>query len=587
MDNPLYAQTVTIGGDATTYNAPKVLGIRIHADQSFDLQYTFVKSDLTTAFDIASSNSEIYVTAYKNVSYTPVLLASGVNTDSGSGTTDRVTFTVPAEAIPNDIANFPIRNPGNAVFYAIITDGAGKKIEVVAEVNIFDTEYSLTGDAAPSAQTIVPVKNDLGSVISSNLTTPPTPTLNNAYIVGASATGDWSGQDNDLAIGTGSAWVFLTPLEGNFVYDENQSVQIIFDGSTWASLAGSPFTDADPLIKNAADATKLIGFDASAITTATERTIIMPDADVDLTPSTGDFASAAQGATADSALQDIVEDTTPQLGGFLDAQNNRISSLLGIGAKTATVLDIATGAITQTQMIHNVGTEAAAAADDLDLIVPATGQTEIYITMNDAAEVPTIKHATGTNTFLLPSDTDILMVMNTFYHFHHDGTNWKLVGSAASGSGGGGTISMAVYQDQKSSGTAGGSSVTGVQTRTINTEVSDVDSIATLSANAITPIAGRYLVMATAPANRSNDHRIYLHDGTSNVLSGTNGYNGGAYIVQTSSTIWGYITTAGSTAYTINHEIFRVQATDGLGIAVTDGNSEIYTNVTLIRLGDQ
>ena len=282
MDNPLYPATMTIGGTSTTYNAPKVLGVRIHADQSFDLQYTFVKSDGTTAFDIAGTTSTLSVSAYKNVEFTPVVLVSGVLSDSGSGTTDRVTFTVPADAIPEEIAAFPLRTPGNAVFFAIIADGSGKKIEVVAEVNIFDTDYALTGEANPSAQTIVPVKNDLGSVESSNLTTPPTPTLNTAYIVGASATGDWAGQDNDLAIGSGTAWVFLTPLEGNFVYDKNQTAQTIFDGTVWASLAGSPFADADPLIKNSADASKLIGFDASGITTGTERTITMPDADVDL-----------------------------------------------------------------------------------------------------------------------------------------------------------------------------------------------------------------------------------------------------------------------------------------------------------------
>jgi len=287
MDNPLYPATMTIGGTSTTYNAPKVLGVRIHADQSFDLQYTFVKSDGTTAFDIAGTTSTLSVSAYKNVEFTPVVLVSGVLSDSGSGTTDRVTFTVPADAIPEEIAAFPLRTPGNAVFFAIIADGSGKKIEVVAEVNIFDTDYALTGEANPSAQTIVPIKNDLGTVESSNLTTPPTATLNAAYIVGVGATGDWSGQDNDLAIGTGSAWVFLTPVEGNFVYDENQSLQIIFNGSSWSALAAAPFSDASALIKNDADNTKLIGFDASGITTATERTITMPDADVDL----GDIAT--------------------------------------------------------------------------------------------------------------------------------------------------------------------------------------------------------------------------------------------------------------------------------------------------------
>lgn len=38
------------------------------------------------------------------------------------------------------------------------------------------------------------------------------------------------------------------------------------------------------------------------------------------------YATAAQGATADSALQDVVSDTTPQLGGSLDVNGNKIVS---------------------------------------------------------------------------------------------------------------------------------------------------------------------------------------------------------------------------------------------------------------------
>lgn len=38
-----------------------------------------------------------------------------------------------------------------------------------------------------------------------------------------------------------------------------------------------------------------------------------------------DYATAAQGALADSALQNVVEDTTPQLGGDLDTQGNAIT----------------------------------------------------------------------------------------------------------------------------------------------------------------------------------------------------------------------------------------------------------------------
>jgi len=41
--------------------------------------------------------------------------------------------------------------------------------------------------------------------------------------------------------------------------------------------------------------------------------------------SDADYATTAQGALADSALQNIVEDTTPQLGGDLDTQANAIT----------------------------------------------------------------------------------------------------------------------------------------------------------------------------------------------------------------------------------------------------------------------
>jgi len=44
------------------------------------------------------------------------------------------------------------------------------------------------------------------------------------------------------------------------------------------------------------------------------------------TTATTDYATSVQGATADSALQDVVSDTTPQLGGNLDVNGNSIVS---------------------------------------------------------------------------------------------------------------------------------------------------------------------------------------------------------------------------------------------------------------------
>ena len=123
--------------------------------------------------------------------------------------------------------------------------------------------------------------------------------------------------------------------------------------------------------------------------------------------------------------------------------DNDIINIQGVGAKASTTLTIATGAVTQTQLAHALSNEGAAATDDLDSIVPATGQTDLFLTMSASGQVPTIKHATGTNTFLLADDTDLVMVMNTVYHFRHDGTNWKLVGSSATGGGASGILPTA------------------------------------------------------------------------------------------------------------------------------------------------
>ena len=288
MEDPKYTASVSIGGaeNNTTDYETDCMGDRIHADQSFILQYTLTDGNDAGAFDIATATATLYVTAYKNAEFTPVSLAGGVLTDSGSGTTDRVTFTVAKDLIPDELAAFPLRTPGNAVFYAIISD-ADSKIEIVNFVNVYDDSYGLTSEAQPGANTIVPKGNDLGTVTDYTVTTPPTPTLNLAYIVAPSATGDWAGEDNNLAIGNGTSWIFFTVLDGNFAFDDNSDNQILFDGTSWAETSTQPFTDATALVKNDADNTKLIGFDASAITTATTRTITMPDTAVDL----GDIAT--------------------------------------------------------------------------------------------------------------------------------------------------------------------------------------------------------------------------------------------------------------------------------------------------------
>src|SRR6056297_719061 len=58
----------------------------------------------------------------------------------------------------------------------------------------------------------------------------------NAYIVPTSATGDWSGQDDDIAIYDGSAWQFYTPAEGTETFVQDDDERVRFDGTNWGAV---------------------------------------------------------------------------------------------------------------------------------------------------------------------------------------------------------------------------------------------------------------------------------------------------------------------------------------------------------------
>lgn len=72
------------------------------------------------------------------------------------------------------------------------------------------------------------------TVFNRTVTAPPGgPSDGDRYIVAGTATGDFTGQENNVAMFLGSDWIFFTPSEGWRAYDQGADEFILFDGSNW------------------------------------------------------------------------------------------------------------------------------------------------------------------------------------------------------------------------------------------------------------------------------------------------------------------------------------------------------------------
>ncbi|HEY0132069.1 MAG TPA: DUF2793 domain-containing protein [Allosphingosinicella sp.] len=70
---------------------------------------------------------------------------------------------------------------------------------------------------------------------------PPAPAQGECWIVAAAAGGDWSGQDDKLAMWTENGWRFLAPQPGTSVWNKAAAVPLLWDGYQWGEgeLAGA------------------------------------------------------------------------------------------------------------------------------------------------------------------------------------------------------------------------------------------------------------------------------------------------------------------------------------------------------------
>ncbi|PLW76885.1 DUF2793 domain-containing protein [Cohaesibacter celericrescens] len=74
------------------------------------------------------------------------------------------------------------------------------------------------------------------SVLEKDLTVPPVdPAAGDRHLVGASATGDWTGRDNHVAAWQNGGWVFYLPQAGWRVWVESEQRLLAWDQAQWVS----------------------------------------------------------------------------------------------------------------------------------------------------------------------------------------------------------------------------------------------------------------------------------------------------------------------------------------------------------------
>lgn len=147
--------------------------------------------------------------------------------------------------------------------------------------------------------------------------------------------------------------------------------------------------------------------------------------------------------------------------------------------------------------------------------------------------------------------------------------------------------SFALIEDQKTSGTNGGTFTSGAdQTRDLNTEVYDPDGIVSIASNQFTLGAGTYLIEWSAPAYKCGLHQSMLYDvtGTATLARGESTLSSTGDNTQNASRGACVVTPSGSNTYQIRHRCATTQASTGFGNPASFG-TEVYTRVKITKFG--
>ena len=203
-----------------------------------------------------------------------------------------------------------------------------------------------------------------------------------------------------------------------------------------------------------------------------------------------------------------------------------------------------------------------------------------------------LKHSGG-NVVSLNSPTNAPGAADVAFKLPNaDGTAGQVLktdgsGNLSFGADGGKFASYAIIADRKSAGSDGGTFTSGDwRTRDLNTELSDIDGIVSISSNQFTLQSGSYLLKAKAMGFRVERHmlRLYQTSGTAAAIAhGTSEYAAPTYIGSNSSFLSCRFTISTATTYELQHRCQTSKTDNGFGTGYDIGVNETFALVEIFK----
>lgn len=168
-----------------------------------------------------------------------------------------------------------------------------------------------------------------------------------------------------------------------------------------------------------------------------------------------------------------------------------------------------------------------------------------------------------------------------------------IIASLTGGGGGGGGITSSapdiILQYQVANNTAGGSAAIGANTRPINTEVRDLNSICSISTNKIKLAeAGTYSINAFCGSYSIDFTKLYIYNVTQTRNEtgafGVSLYSNAATSSPTLTLSGIIVADAIDDEFEVRQYCSKARATDGLGVNVNSGSTGVHLHVEISKV---